>query len=183
MPSFAQNLALPPGWTTIQEREIITALKKGDIKKWYNELCDLPNFRELQTLVWRLIKYILLVLRDTGVDREHKTFRIACAQDYTSREPITMCLPIRCENSSLWAKILTDSEHCATFAYMTPICLESEEHKSQKTNPWHCPSLDTAVYHYVQVMRPLSCHDKLGIYRLILSTGSENPSLDFKQGQ
>jgi hypothetical protein len=146
MPSFAQNLALPPGWTTLQEREIITALQKGDLKKWYNELYDLPNFQELQTLVWRLIKYILLVLRDTGVDREHKTFRIACAQDYTSREPITMCLPIRCENSSLWAKILTDSEHCATFAYMTPICLESEEHKCQKTNPWHCPSLDTAVY-------------------------------------
>ncbi|KAF2184514.1 hypothetical protein K469DRAFT_175914 [Zopfia rhizophila CBS 207.26] len=147
MPVFAKNLALPPGWTTLQQGGIITALEQGgdNLKQWYDNLGTPACSQELQTLTRRLIRHILLVLRDTGIDREHKTLLIACPQDHTPGKPISMCLPVRCENASLWAKILTDSEHCATFACITTLCLESQEHKCQKTNPWHCPSLDTAV--------------------------------------
>ncbi|KFY16125.1 hypothetical protein V492_01542 [Pseudogymnoascus sp. VKM F-4246] len=147
MPTFARNLALPSGWTTLRQRGIIQALEQGGqvLKQWYDELCKLPNVQDLQILTTRLIKYILLVLRDTGIDRDHKTFIIACPQGYTTGQPISMYLPVPCENASLWAKILRDSENCATFACMTNLCLESEEHKCHQTNPWHCPSLDTAV--------------------------------------
>jgi hypothetical protein len=152
MPIFAENLALPPGWTTLRQRGIIKALEQGsqNLKQWYDELCNLPNFQDLQILTKRLIRHILLVLRDTGIDRDHKTFLIACPQDCTAGQPISMCLYVPCENASLWAKILEDSENCATFAYMTNLCLESQEHKCQKTHPWYCPSLDTAV----QQLRP-----------------------------
>ncbi|KFY80888.1 hypothetical protein V499_00298 [Pseudogymnoascus sp. VKM F-103] len=147
MPTFAGNLALPSGWTTLQQRGIIEALEKGSrtLKLWYDELCNLPNFQDLQILTKRLIRYILLVLRDTGIDRDHKTFLIACPQGYLTGQPISMCLPVPCENASSWAKILRDSENCATFACMTNLCLESQEHKCHQTHPWHCPSLDTAV--------------------------------------
>jgi hypothetical protein len=147
MPVIAENLALPLGWTILRQRGILTALEQGGqyFALWYNELCNLPNFEDLQTLTRRLIRHILLVLRDTGIDRDQKTFLIACPQEHTTGTPISMCLPVPCENASLWAKILTDSENCATFACMTTLCLESREHKCQQTNPWHCPSLDTAV--------------------------------------
>jgi hypothetical protein len=98
------------------------------------------------------------VLRDTGIDRDHKTFLIACLQDDTARQLISMCLPVPCKNQSLWTKILVDSENCATFAYMTNLCLESHEHKCQQTYTWHCPSLDTTVQQfrprYEPIIRP-----------------------------
>jgi hypothetical protein len=71
------------------------------LKQWYYELCNLPNFQDLQILTQRLIRYILLVLRDTEIDRDHKTFLIACPQGCTDRQPISMCLPVPCENDSL----------------------------------------------------------------------------------
>lgn len=147
MPTFAKNLALSPGWPMLQQRGITKALELGGdrFKQWYDDLAHLENSHELQTLAKRVIRHILLVLRDTGIDREHKNFLIACPQDHMAGKPISMCLPVPCENASLWAKILTDSEQCATFACMTTQCFESQDHKCQKTNPWHCPSLDTAV--------------------------------------
>lgn len=147
MPIFAKNLAISPGWATLQQRGITEALEVGggNFKQWYDDLANLTNSQELQALAKGLIRHILLVLRDTGIDREHKNFLIACPQDHSVGKPISMCLPVPCENAGLWAKILTDSEQCATFACMTTLCFESQEHKCQKTNPWHCPSLDTAV--------------------------------------
>jgi hypothetical protein len=144
MPVFAEILAVPSKALAILQPGVIHALQKGsdNLKQWYDKLYKLPNGQELQTLARRLIMYILLVL---GIDREQKTFRIACPQDHTTGGPITMCLPVPCERANLWAQILTDTEYCATFACMTTLCLESQEHKCQKTTPWHCPSLDTAV--------------------------------------
>ncbi|CZR54710.1 uncharacterized protein PAC_04594 [Phialocephala subalpina] len=147
MPAFAGNLIeTPQTWQALQPG-IVQALKQGssNVKQWYDGLSNQPDFQELQSFTRRLIRHILLVLRDTGIDRDHKTFRIACPQGHTGGEPITMCLPIPCEKASLWAQILTDTEHCATFACMTTLCFESQEHKCQGTTPWHCPSLDTAV--------------------------------------
>jgi hypothetical protein len=49
----------------------------------------------------------------------------------------------------LWARILADSEDCATFACIKPLCFEVEKHKCRglKTAPWHnvTKMLDTAV--------------------------------------
>lgn len=147
LPTFVANLGLPPGWSSLQQHGIITALEQGGgiFKQWFDDLGAVANSQDLQALTMRLIRHILLVLRDTGIDHDQKTFLIACPQCHAAGQPISMCLPVRAENASLWAQILADSEQCATFACMTTLCLESKEHKCQKTNPWHCPSLDTAV--------------------------------------
>ncbi|KAF8854639.1 hypothetical protein BDZ45DRAFT_747338 [Acephala macrosclerotiorum] len=116
--TFAGNLIeSPTTWSTLQPG-VIQALKQdsSNIKLWYDGLITRPNFQELQSFTRRLIRHILLVLRDTAIDCDHKTFRIACPQ-----------------------------EQCATFACMTTLCFESQEHKCQGTTPCHCPSLDTAV--------------------------------------
>ncbi|KAH8593155.1 hypothetical protein B0O99DRAFT_673995 [Bisporella sp. PMI_857] len=113
----------------------------------FSELDRPWGLQDLQTLMKRLIRHILLVLRDTGIDREGKTFLIACPPDHTAGKLISMRLPIPCEKASLWAQILKDSQNCATFAYMTNTCLVTEEHRCQRTNAWHCPSLETAVQH------------------------------------
>ena len=155
MPAFAKGLALSPSWLILQQRGLITALMAGgeNIRLWYDELQSLPNFLDLQILTKRLIRHILLVLRDTGIDREGKIFKIGCPEEHG--ESMYTYLPIPCENENLWAQILKDSEDCATFAYMTDICLETDEHRCQKTNPWHCPSLDTAVQHFRPANDPI----------------------------
>jgi hypothetical protein len=60
---------------------------------------------------------------------------------------------LRCEKTSLWARILADSEDCATFACITPLCIEIEKHKCRglEAAPWHNISklLDTAVCQYL----------------------------------
>ncbi|KUJ12830.1 uncharacterized protein LY89DRAFT_737737 [Mollisia scopiformis] len=147
LPAFASNLtSTPKAWAKLQPG-IVKALQESSshVKQWHDDLCNQPDFQEIQNFSRRLIRHILLVLRDTGIDREHKTFRIACPQGHNAAAPITMCLPVPCEKACLWAQILTDTENCATFACMTTQCLESQEHKCQTTTPWHCPSLDTAV--------------------------------------
>jgi hypothetical protein len=146
LPAFASNLpSTPRGWLALQPG-ILRSLQQSSrhLKQWYDDLSTKADSGELQTFCRRLIRHILLVLRDTGIDRDHKTFRIACPQGHNDGAPITMCLPVPCERACLWAQILTDTEHCATFACMTTQCLESQEHKCQTTSPWHCPSLDTA---------------------------------------
>lgn len=131
LPTFVANLGLPPAWSDLQQHGIIAALQQGgdNFKQWFDGLGALAHSQDLQTLTKRLIRHILLVLRDTGIDREQKTFSIACPQWYDAERPISMCLPVRAENASLWAQILADSEHCATFACMTSLCLESREHR------------------------------------------------------
>ena len=106
MRAFAENLALQAEWNSLYEQGIIRALQQGgsELKQWYNALDAQPGTQNLQVLTKRLIRYILLVLRDTGIDRDHKTFLIACPQDSTDGTPISMCLPVLCENVSLWAK-------------------------------------------------------------------------------
>lgn len=147
MHTFAENLALPPGWSTLCQQGIIKALAEGGqiLKQWYDDLYSLPGGDSLQLLTKRLIRHILLRLRDTGLDRDNKNLLVACPQDHGNHKPISMCMPVSCAKGSLWAKILQDSEDCATFAYMTSLCLESKEDKCQHAQPWQCPSLYTAV--------------------------------------
>ena len=88
---------------------------------------------------------MLEVLKDTGIDKNGEELVIA----WVRKESPYSCLRLRCEKTSLWARILADSEYCATFACITPLCLESEKHKCRnlETTPWHNVSnmLDTAV--------------------------------------
>lgn len=147
LPAFASNLASTPNGLSALQPGIVEALKQSSrhLKEWHDGLSSQADAESLQSFCRRLLRHILLVLRDTGIDHDHKTFRIACPQGHNDGAPITMCLPVPCEKACLWAQILADTEHCATFACMTTQCLESQEHKCQTTSPWHCPSLDTSV--------------------------------------
>ena len=56
-----------------------------------------------------------------------------------------MCLKVMCEKASLWARILADSENCATCACMTNVCLETAENKGQQRDSWNCPTMEMTV--------------------------------------
>jgi len=92
-----------------------------------------------------IVKSMLEVLKDTGIDENGEELVIA----WVRRDSPYSCLRLRCEKTSLWARILADSEDCATFAYITPLCLEIKKHKCRNLEvaPWHNVSnlLDTAV--------------------------------------
>lgn len=148
MPIFVQTLSLPPEWTVLEEQGIFKAFEGENLKAWLDSLNLLPKSQHLIPLVKRIVHYTLLILKDTGVDRTEQKFRIACPKNLVSGKPLAMCLEIPCNNGNLWTRILADTKDCATFACMTPLCLESEEHKCRQTDPWHCPSLQTAVCRY-----------------------------------
>lgn len=150
MPVFVKTISVATQWQELMnlDTNIIEAFEGPDLTKWVNDLSLLPNSEKLLSLVKRIVLYVLLILKDTGIDRTNKLFRIACPEDLTSDRPIFMCLQVSCEKDNLWARILADSKDCATFAYMTRSCLESDDKKCQSTSPWHCTSLDTAVCRY-----------------------------------
>jgi hypothetical protein len=150
MPVFVKTISVATQWEELMNlnTSIIEAFDGPHLTKWVNDLSLLPNSENLLSFVKRIVLYVLLILKDTGIDRTNKLFRIACPEDLTSDRPIFMCLQVSCEKDNLWARILADSKDCATFAYMTRSCLESDDNKCQSTSPWHCASLDTSVCRY-----------------------------------
>jgi hypothetical protein len=88
---------------------------------------------------------MLEILKDTGIDKNGEELVIA----WVRKESPHSCLRLRCEKTSLWARILADSEDCATFACITLLCLQSDKHRCRRLEvaPWHNVSnlLDTAV--------------------------------------
>ncbi|KAL4759190.1 uncharacterized protein BDW70DRAFT_86953 [Aspergillus foveolatus] len=65
-----------------------------------------------------------------------------------------VCCKIPCEKQSSWARILADSDDCATFAYISSKCLETETIKcSGPLRNWTNTTLllETAViYHHLE---------------------------------
>jgi len=143
LPAFAHDLPITPTWAQLREMGIVEALKGQQLRLWLEQR-ESQN-RDLKPTVERIIRYVLIVLRDTGIDRTNERLIIACRQDIAPDTPMSMCVKVPCEKATLWAKVLADSEQCATFACMTSLCFETEEHRCQRVYPWHCPSLKTAV--------------------------------------
>ena len=143
LPAFAHDLPITPSWAQLREMGIVEALKGNQLRLWLEQM-ESRN-RDLKPTVERIIRYVLIVLRDTGIDRTNERLIIACRQDIVPDTPMSMCVKVPCEKATLWAKVLADSEQCATFACMTSLCFETEEHRCQRGDPWHCPSLKTAV--------------------------------------
>jgi hypothetical protein len=107
-------------WQRLKSYNVIAAFETGDLLKW---LLSLPL--DIQTYTLTLVRSILEQLRNTGVDREGTTLVIA----WPYQNDIQRCLKIPCKAQSRWAQILADSEDCATFAYVTPKCLETDNVK------------------------------------------------------
>lgn len=134
-------LQQPPGWNSLRvNHHIVDALKGSDFKAWFDRLIP-----ELQNDVLRIVRYVLIVLQDTGID--HSGDQLVAI--WPRRGSPLGCFKIPCKDVSFWARMLKDSSDCATFTYITPLCLETHHWRCQNLQraPWHCRSvvLSTAV--------------------------------------
>lgn len=141
MPTFVESLfPIPKLWVNLIERHnIIQAFRGSDLQKWLGDLEE-----DYQQLVAVIIRYVLSILAHTGVDRNSECFSVAWIQ---KNKPF-QCFKISCQKESYWARILADSADCATFAYITPKCLETSDFRCRDSiAQWHNQSvlLETAV--------------------------------------
>jgi hypothetical protein len=128
-------------WKELQDKhDILNAFHTEDIQ---DRLEKLPH--ELNDLVMQLVTRILSTLQPTGIDQEGKFLLVAWPYDC----PPFRCFKIPCDDKlSSWARILADSEDCATFAYISTSCFETAAIKCRGPSPlWHnkTPLLETAV--------------------------------------
>ncbi|KAK8256564.1 hypothetical protein IWZ00DRAFT_169250 [Phyllosticta capitalensis] len=105
-------------WKDLKQDKIIEAFRgTTNLQEWYND-----RSTKQQEFLEETMRDVLELLKFTGVERTGKVLSIAWIlpqQDFRY-------LKIPCEDESSWAKILADSEDCATFAYFTPKCLVTE---------------------------------------------------------
>jgi hypothetical protein len=147
MPDFVESqFPVPSRWATLKaDYKIIEAFRGLNIQEWLDQLDP-----ELQDLVARIVRNILLTLQHTGIDKKGDHLIIAWIQ---KNKPF-QCFRASCDKDSYWTRILADSEDCATFAYVTSNCLETEWLKCRgptATWPNTTALLETAV-----------CRDKPG---------------------
>ncbi|MCJ1399545.1 hypothetical protein MMC11_002747 [Xylographa trunciseda] len=144
MVAYVENrLPVPPLWKDLlNDHAILRHFREPNLTTWFQKLPP-----ELQTLVVHIVRYILGILGDTGYDRQNDELVIA----WPFPEDPFRCFRIPCRNDlHLWTKALADSEDCATFAYITPKCLEDTNGQSCRRVPivqWQnrAVSLNTAV--------------------------------------
>lgn len=141
VPFVESRLQKPQYWEELKARQaIVENLSGPNIETWFSRL-PIP----LQTTVVQIIRSMLELLKDTGIDKNGEELVIA----WVRKDSPYSCFKLRCEKTSLWARILADSPDCATFACITPLCLEIENYKCRNIEaaPWHNTSnlLDTAV--------------------------------------
>jgi hypothetical protein len=134
-------------WEDLKTRHaIVNNFRDGDLGKWFDEL---PTPLKETTIY--IVRSMLEVLKHTGIDRNGEELVIA----WVRQESPFSCLRLRCEKTSLWARILADSDDCATFACITPSCLENRNYRCQNliVAPWHNVSnlLDTAVCQHLSI--------------------------------
>ncbi len=139
----AKRLPVPTLWNDLLDiHKIVDNFQGPHMETWFHNLSD-----ELQTLVVRIVRYILGILGDTGYNEQRNELVIACP---FPEDPFR-CFRIPCkEDQHLWTRALADSESCATFAYITPKCWDEPNGlKCQQScvAKWRnrVVSLDTAV--------------------------------------
>lgn len=109
-----------------------------------------------------LTRHILDTMQHTGIDREGKHLTVA----WPHVSDLEKCVQIKCHDDSSWLGFLADSEECATFAYMTTKCLETQTVKCPGSqSPWgkRTPVLGTAVLNLQSGSTPqtLLQHDEI----------------------
>lgn len=146
LPAYIAGLvAKPPLWKAlVNDYGILLALRELDLKTWLDKLSH-----EHQMAFECLVFAILLLLRDTGIDRNAQNFIIACLQpDLPLR-----CFKVPCKKENYWARMLADSDDVATFAYITTQCLETDRIK--------CRGLEASWVNSTALLRTeVSCYEE-----------------------
>jgi hypothetical protein len=146
LPDFIENrIWVPEMWEELKStHKIVGKLQNKDdsVKDWVKSLP--ANIRDyLNEIVLDLLKE----MEHTGIDREGKLFKVAWIQ----KDQDFQCFQVPWEKESYWARMLADSSDCATFAYVTSRCLESDRHKCRGPTAVWCQAtaiLETAVSCY-----------------------------------
>ncbi|KAL3474771.1 hypothetical protein BJX99DRAFT_260030, partial [Aspergillus californicus] len=99
---------------------IVDAFRRNGVRNWLSNLSP-----ELYQLVMKIIRRIFDVLQHTGLDREGNHLLVA----WPDKRDIFRCFKVPCQKQSSWARVLADSEDCATFAYISTKCFETEKIK------------------------------------------------------
>ncbi|KIW63761.1 hypothetical protein PV04_08739 [Phialophora macrospora] len=120
LPTFVNPLEQDTWEELVNSHNIIQNFTRGNLFDWLRTLSPL-----LQIYVLALIRAILEQLQHTGLDRRNATLAIAWPQE----GDIERGLKIPCKAQTYWAQIIADAEDCATFAYVTPKCLETNHVK------------------------------------------------------
>ena len=126
LPKFT-NPTKSPLWDSLQAKGVIDALHTGDLNNLLGKLdADLGNH------LLDLIKYILNHLKSTGVDQQREHLVIA----WPVLSDLDRCLKIRLNQQTLWARLLADSDQCATFACATTRCFVTDGPSGIQCRGW-----------------------------------------------
>ncbi|KAL5040924.1 hypothetical protein BDW71DRAFT_212630 [Aspergillus fruticulosus] len=96
---------------------IIDAFRRNSVRNWLINLSP-----ELYQFVMKIVRRIFDVLQHTGLDREGNHLLVA----WPDKRDVFRCFKVPCQKQSSWARVLADSEDCATFAYISTKCFETE---------------------------------------------------------
>lgn len=145
LPVFANNLTNcddVSNWESLRaDHGIVNAFHGTKLQEWLRRLsASHHNF------ILRIVRHILHVLSESGLDREGKYFLVS----WPFSGDVYQCLEINLgHQQSSWVQIIADSEDCATFAYASPHCLETADYPCRGADSccWRStvPLLETAV--------------------------------------
>ncbi|KAG8629006.1 hypothetical protein KVT40_002871 [Elsinoe batatas] len=91
---------------------------RASFRVWYD--CLLP---EQRAYLLNMVRDILSDLQHTGITPETSDFVAA----WPSTSDTKVCLKFSSHGENEWIRLLEDDYDCATFAIITPLCLESNE--------------------------------------------------------
>ena len=116
-----------------------------DIDSWVEEL----NSDEKTCLI-SIIAYVLSLLNHTGLDREGKSLSVL----WPHPPNVSYGVKVPCDRKLFWARMMQDTDSCATFAAVTSVCLEGHHHSCRKmvSPPW----LENTVFLSTAVCRDLT---------------------------
>ncbi|KAM0723249.1 hypothetical protein Q7P37_001450 [Cladosporium fusiforme] len=130
----------PAGWDAFGST-LIQALRDSTLLAWFH------FHKEHEIAAVAILSKLLLHLEDTGIDSQGHLSVAWITPQHTQ-----LGIKLNCDKENLWAKILEDTDQCATFACITVSCLESDDTGCQSKNGfcWRGVSelLTTEVYRY-----------------------------------
>jgi hypothetical protein len=123
LPEFiGSHLSIPSEWYGSGNNlaNLVNALKGPNVAAWFSDLST-----ENRNSAERPLVDLLIHLMETGLDLRNN-LNVAWFRPAEQGHPpqIRQCFKLHCDNINLWAKILKDTEYCATFACITMLCLE-----------------------------------------------------------